>query len=368
MRLLVLIAFATVLALSACNRKVISLTPRLQTVFENTITICFVRVIVDVPDSAAVVWGDATVTLNVSVHPGGVDEVKALEQKFIDELKREKAINHNDVPLLISVDDVIHPEGRIVAGYEDFEAINGLRIRGYFRINNDGVVIDARPLREDKDETTRLINSIARRLRQREENEIPSEPGNCIQHAFLMDEPAPNKETLLEHVRVGFRLREFPDAHLSIYVAPSNPHGPEGDSLKEQFKRMKEGASSPEEKKAIADTRFFRKNPRQVSDWKTGYEVLMRTPDEEGVYAHHEFHMKFTGVPRDLLKPYADIQFQTGVAGNAAGAAKASLTDREAIAVWDKITSTIRVRPTGVASGPGHPAAGDAVSPPHDKR
>jgi hypothetical protein len=40
---------------------------------------------------------------------------------------------------------------------------------------------------------------------------------------------------------------------------------------------------------------------------------------------------------------------QTGVADNAAGATKASLTDEEAIAVWDKITSTIRVRPTSAA-------------------
>jgi hypothetical protein len=41
---------------------------------------------------------------------------------------------------------------------------------------------------------------------------------------------------------------------------------------------------------------------------------------------------------------------QTGVADNAAGATKASLTDEEAIAVWDKITNTIRVRPTGPAA------------------
>jgi len=41
---------------------------------------------------------------------------------------------------------------------------------------------------------------------------------------------------------------------------------------------------------------------------------------------------------------------QTGVSDNAAGATKASLTDEEAIAVWDKITSTIRVRPTNAVS------------------
>jgi uncharacterized Zn-binding protein involved in type VI secretion len=98
MRRLGFIAFATALALSACNRNVIPLTPRLQAMFEKTKTICFGRFMVDVPDSAAVVWGNATVPLGLRIHPDGVDEVKALEQKFIDELKSEKAINHNDIP------------------------------------------------------------------------------------------------------------------------------------------------------------------------------------------------------------------------------------------------------------------------------
>jgi hypothetical protein len=77
--------------------------------------------------------------------------------------------------------------------------------------------------------------------------------------------------------------------------------------------------------------------------------VLFRSPDEEDVHSFHDFRMKFIGVGHDPYKPYANIQFQTGVADNAAGATKASLTDEEAIAVWDKITSTIRVRPTTAA-------------------
>jgi hypothetical protein len=51
---------------------------------------------------------------------------------------------------------------------------------------------------------------------------------------------------------------------------------------------------------------------------------------------------------------------QTGVANNAAGATKPSLTDEEAIAVWDKITSTIRVRPT---SSTPEKTAGSSTQP-----
>ena len=329
----------------------------LQPVFEKTKAICFGRFVVDVPESAVVVWGEAIIPLTVSIYPDGIDEVKGLAEKFINELQSQKAIYLNDIPLLISVDDTHQPDGKIVAGYEGFEAIAELKINGYFKLNNDGFVINARPLKEHKDRATEKIKSIAQRLRQRAGNEIPNEPGNCIEYAFLPDAPNDDKEHPGELISIGFRLKEFPDSHFSIQIGPSNPHNPEGDSLKAQWKRIKEDPATPEEQKALANTKFFRESAREIHDWKTGYEVLTRSPDEDGSHSHHDFQMKFTGVPHDPFKPYADIQFQSGVADNAAGAAKASLTDEEAIAVWDKITSSIRVRPTSAA--PVKTAKGD---------
>lgn len=354
-RRLILVPLAAVsLLLAACDPhpkewktpNMTALTPRLQPLFEKTKTVCFGRFMVDVPASATVAWGRTIVPLDVTIYHDGVEEVKGLAQTFVDELKSEKAIYLNNIPLLISVDDMRQPEGQIVTGYDGFEAIGMLKISGYFKLNNDGVVIDARPLEEQKDETIADIKSMARRLRQRADDEAPAEPGNCIGHAFLPDKQNPTQDDLMEHIRIGFRLKEFPDAHFSIYVAPSNPHDPEGDSLQTQWKRIKGDPATLEEKAALAKIRFFRESPRQIQDWKTGYEVLVRNPDEEHVHSYHDFQAKFTGVPHDPFRPYADIQFQTGVGDNAAGATKASLTDDEAVAVWDKITSTIRVRPT----------------------
>lgn len=349
----------TLLALlSACKQHtnisesphMIQLSPRVAAAFEKVKTVCFGRFEVEVPENTQVTWGRALVPLAVDIYVDGVNEVKEMEKNFIDELKSEKAIYLNHVPLLISVTDVRDPDGRLVVGHDGFEAINGLRINRYFTLNNDGVVIETRPLRAHKDETIALINSTASRLRPRHENEIPDEPGNCIEHGFLPDLANPTKEDLMEHIRIGFRLKEFPDAHFSIYVAPSNPHDPESDSLETQFKRIKGDPATPEEMKVLSHIKYFRESPRKIHDWDTGYEVLMRTPDEDGSLSHHDFLMKFTGVPHNPYKPYADIQFQTGVVDDAAGAGKASLTDDEAVAVWDKITSTIRVRPTGASA------------------
>lgn len=353
-RLILIPLAAASLLLAACDphpkeRKtpnMTALTPRLQPLFEKTKTVCFGRFMVDVPASATIVWGGTDVPLGVTIYRDGVDEVKGLAQKFVDELKSEKAIYLNNIPLLISVDETRQPEGKIVTGYEGFEAMAELKISGFFRLNNDGVIIDARPLKRQKDEVIADIKSMARRLRQRADDEAPAEPGNCIEHFFLSDKQNPTQDDLMEHIRIGFRLKEFPDAHFSIYVAPSNPHNPEGDALQTQWKRIKEDPATPDEKAALAKIKFFRESTRQIRDWKTGYEVLVRNPDEEHVHSYHDFQVKFTGVPHDQFRPYADIQFQTGVGGNAAGSTKASLTDEEAIGVWDKITSTIRLRPT----------------------
>ncbi|UVW28617.1 T6SS immunity protein Tli4 family protein [Massilia sp. H6] len=323
-----------------------ALAPRLQPLFEKTKTVCFGRFMVDVPASASVVWGSTGVPLGVTVYHDGVEEVKGLAQKFIDELKSEQAIYLNNIPLLISVDDIRQPEGKIVTGYDGFEAIGLLKISGYFRMNSDGFIIDARPLEEQKDEVIADIQSMARRLRQRADDEAPAEPGNCLERAFLPDSPDDEKNHPGEFISIGFRLKEFPDAHLSIEVRPT-PRDPERASLKAQWKRMKEPLT-PEVDEVFAKVKYFRESPRHIRDWTTGYEVLMRAPDEKGVHSFHDFELRFTGVPNDPFKPYASVQLQTGVGNNAAGSTKASLTDEEAIAVWDRITSTIRVRPTSL--------------------
>lgn len=344
--------------LAACDRtpkewktlNMTSLTPRLQTIFDKSKTVCFGRFMIDVPESTTVVWGEADVPLAATIYPNGAGKVNALAEGFIDKLKGEKAINHDDVPLLISVDEVLQPEGKIVIGYENFQSISGIKINGYFRLDNDGVILNVNSFKEEKEGAVVLIKNFVKRLRKRAENEVPTEPGNCIEHGFLPDESGAFRKASGELVSIGFRLKEYPDVHLSIQIGPSNPHDPERDSLRAQWKRIKEDPATPEEQKALASTKFFRESPREIQDWKTGYEVLTRLPDENGSHSHHDFQIKFTGVPNDPIKPYADIQFQTGVSDNAAGATKASLTDEEAIAVWDKITSTIRVRPTSTVS------------------
>jgi hypothetical protein len=153
-------------------------------------------------------------------------------------------------------------------------------------LNNDGVVINARPLKPYRTRATASITSIARRLRQRAENEIPTEPGNCIEYAFLPDESGPQKEPPGELIRIGFRLKEFPDTHLSIQLRPSNPHYSESDSLEWQLERLEKNLKAEDPNHPQLKTRYFRRGPRQIHDLGNGFEALARSPEQA---ARHSF-------------------------------------------------------------------------------
>jgi hypothetical protein len=322
------------------------LTPRLQAVFEKTKTVCFGRFLVEVPETATVAWGKSSIELGIVVYSGGADKVRELAEKFVDELKNAKAMNHDYVPLFLAEEETAQPTGKIITGYEGFDAVNGLKIRGYFNWGDDGVIINALPLQENRSMALAEIKSIARRLRPRADDEIPPAHGNCLEHAFLADKLVAGTEPPNEHIRIGFRLSEFPDTHLSIYIAPPNRYNAESDTLEWQLNRREKAHRAENLTHLLLRTKYFRRGPRQIHDWLNGWEALSRSPDQSGVHGVHDFVMDVKGVLKDVYKPYADIRMQTGVRGNLAGAVKPSLTDDEAIAVWDRITSSIRVRPT----------------------
>lgn len=337
----------------AKDRKTVKMTllpPRLQTIFDNTKTVCFGRFMIDVPASATTAWGRASVPVTVLVYPNAFGEVRKEARQFIKELESERAINLNNIPLLISVEDVSRPEGQIVAGYEGFEAIGELAIRGFFKLNDAGVIVKTRPLLSIKDETTELIRGIARRIRERSETEVPAEPGNCIEYGFLPDESGTPKENPGELIEIGFRLKEFPDTQLSIAIRPAQPKFDESNTLEWQLARLERYLKAEGPNHIRLKTKYFRRGKRTIQNWGEGFEALSRSPEQPEIHSIHDFGMDFQGVAKDPLRPFINIQMQTGISDNEAGATKPLLSDAEAIAVWDKITSTIRVRPTGTAA------------------
>ncbi len=355
-RLSVIYLATASVVLSGCEHRqghkapsTIAVTPRIDAMFEKTKVVCFGRFIVDVPDTAQLVWGHASINLGIYIYQNGAAEVGEMARVFKEELKNTEAINHNYESILLSEEKVSESRGRIIAGYESFDSLNGIRINGYFTSGVDGFVVSARPLKDEMAETVSEIKDIAQRLRPRAAGEVPIERGNCLENFFLKDGVDTDAEPPVEHVRIGFRLKEFPDTHLSIYTAPPNLSTDESDTLEWQLARIEARQKAEDPNHPLLQTKYFRRGARRIHEWINGWEAVSRSPDRPGRNGTHEFVMDFKGVPKDVYKPYADIQMQTGVEGNTAGAIKPTLTDKEAVAVWDRITNSIRVRPTSAA-------------------
>jgi hypothetical protein len=84
----------------------------------------------------------------------------------------------------------------------------------------------------------------------------------------------------------------------------------------------------------------LREGKRDVQHWK-GEESLIRRPD-----GTHDFEWAFVGTPTDVANPseFHAAMF-TKVEANMVGAAKAaSVSNDEAVALWDKLLSGLKFR------------------------
>ena len=96
---------------------------------------------------------------------------------------------------------------------------------------------------------------------------------------------------------------------------------------------------------AYARIETLREGERAMGPWQ-GDELLERLPHHDGMPSVHSFRFITPGKAKDMLHPTVDLKLRTGVQENELAAVKPSLTDDETVALWDKLTSTIRVRPT----------------------
>jgi len=184
------------------------------------------------------------------------------------------------------------------------------------------------------------MNLIATRLRPRAADEIPSEPGICIDGGFIAEVGEPVRE----RVALGVRLAEFPDVHFSIeatkknVLVESDALAPRLDEAEREAKRLGQGDW-------YARIKVFRKGARFIENW-SGFEVLARKPAQASERESHDFAFLSHGEPKNPLLPVLDVMLHSGVRGNQKGGVKPSITDEEAVVLWDKLTNSIRVRPT----------------------
>lgn len=317
----------------------VKLSPRLRAIFEKTKILCFGRYAIEVPEEAQLIIGDGTFRSSFEVVAGTLAEAKRRADNRIGKLKWE--------------DDTAESTFRGPGPVEDswqmryfenkyYKEDNALFFETYIaRDNRIFILGDA----AEKGETESLVAARqvawANSLRVRADNEVPPEPGFCVEHGFMLGD----RYDYQEQINAGIYLPSFPDVAFSV----SSNKDAYMDYDKARFEEMKrnelpllariqsaqkiQGASYPKRD-------VLREGKRDVQHWK-GEESLFVRPD--GV---HDFEWAFVGTPGDVANPSElHSAMFTKVEHNLVGGAnKASISNDEAVALWDKLLSSLKFR------------------------
>lgn len=355
------LAFSSLLLLLGCDLNpkewkvpnMTALTPRLQSLFEKTVQVCFGRFVIEVPSSAKIVWGASDIPLGVKVYLNKADDIQKILTDHESKLKSEERFSPGkSLTLYMETIDGAAKGQKTIISQQTFSSTGMLKVESFFKMGAHLVMLDALPLEEQKAEVLEDINDMALRLRPRQAHEVPVESGTCVEGAFMADHTSTVKNSAkTEFIQIGFSLPEFPDMNLSIQLLPGRTSTSKSNTVKHQLEQADKAPAG-----TYVETVYLRRGERLVNDWTDGFEALTRSAgsqDKELVmHPHHEFILDVQGETGNIFKPHAKVEMYTSVANNKIGATKASLTDAEAIALWDKLTGSIRVRPVKAAPKP----------------
>lgn len=314
-----------------------TLSPRLQPLFEKTRTICFGRFLMQIPATATVVYGPAEVETPIEYFEGhGAKVAEHLAARLAEVKKEQEFLLKDDfltLPLFGKVIDGAIPGQKIVFGSKNQI---GYTIYSFVPVGKDLFVQHLNSVLPQNDRI-KTLNKVAVNLRFRSENEIPSGPGTCIEGGFVQ------LEQKYERVTVGVRLKEFPDVHFSVEVHKNQERLAESGRMDLMREQAKEDAEKRGLGSLFARIKIFRQETRQLGAWK-GMEIATRTPAHDDDTEAHEFRFQSLGAVNDPLQPHLDVRLDSGMKNDRRASVKPSITDEEAIALWDKLTNSIRVR------------------------
>ncbi|MES2741403.1 MAG: T6SS immunity protein Tli4 family protein [Pseudomonadota bacterium] len=324
----------------------VKLSERLQMLFAKTKLICFGRYAMEVPQEAQLLWGTAGIAGDVEIINGGLT---ASQKRVAEDIA--KIMHDSD-----TAEITYNREGPVEASwqirYYESDLDKKYKIHIFNTYVNKGeltFILGGSVGQVDTEEVAAAKQGErAKSLRLRAADEVPDESGYCIDHAFMASKLYAEQET----VNIGIYLPSLPDVAFSI---GSNKDA-YGDLPKQEFEKSTRGklsllarieAAKQDQGLFYPSRTVLREGKRDVQHWH-GEESLIKRAD-----GTHDFEWAFVGTPTDVANPseYNAVMF-TKVEHNVVGAASAaSVSDDEAVALWDRLLSGLKFR----AKVPGAP-------------
>jgi hypothetical protein len=209
---------------------------------------------------------------------------------------------------VVSYKDIVKIEGHVHSQGTSFDISGGVRYEG------------------DIDKLENLVS----RLRVREPDSVPLESGFCIDRGVIVGSENLSRS---EGITVFAGYENSKDVSV---VIDSTAGTKAPDTLLQRI------AASTIRKEFPSSFKNLRIGARQISEHK-GEEVLTRVIEDDG-RSNHKFVWESIPEKKDIYRPQITMELSTGFNTEDARN-KTPFTDREAVALWDRITASLRNRP-----------------------
>lgn len=315
-----------------------------EDIFGQTKTLCVGRFLVDVPMTATVAYGTTWVPYDIERLVGEADNIGEHLMRLNKELEEARFLAHKDLLKENSVLGKVLPGS--VEGQRTFIGLNkGMaafhHVWSLIPLGRDLYIASGSPSGRG-DAYLKVVHEfhdLAKRMSVLAPGEIPGESGFCIDGALVRDSLTPR----VEKIQLGVRLNEYPDVHFSIQLVRKD-YVVESDAIEPRLNQAEHDAIANGSGEWYSRIKVLRKGSRTLGPWK-GFEALAHIPPQRGLHDTHDFNFVALGIPKNPLVPTIDMKLDTGVQDNQAGAARPSISDRDALYIWDRITKSIRLRP-----------------------
>ncbi|GJI99010.1 hypothetical protein RugamoR57_57280 [Duganella caerulea] len=300
-------------------------------------TLCFGRFLIDVPAGAHIreLGQQATIMYGEIRSESLSGGVEAFTKKMAArELDARKGKNPKDYQF-VEVKKTAVPNTRIFISSDDVFGEKLFRLEMYHWDSGILYSLAQGPYEEEK--IGRIVQgletSLIAHLRPRAQGEIPSEPGFCFKDGFVANDGV---EEHFEEARMQINFKEWPDVWVSVYSQTVPKAG--------DLSLLQRLAQHPDSSLEKANIKTFRQRKREVNGFK-GEEVLDLLPTEEGI-KQHLFTWEAVGAVKNIFAPLLSVEFETATLPPNGPRPRPSLTDDQAIKLYDTIVNSIRLRPT----------------------
>jgi hypothetical protein len=282
-------------------------------------------------------------------------EVKAKEQEF-------KNLKHQDFGNRYIQTYGLGGKGVSVWGYEfgSVSSINGKHYKTSHNYFYSEVPFRVWYLKFDiapdtSPESQNYLNKLARELRPLADGEVPKEPGFVVKGGIVR-----TQEWRAEGATLGFSLPFFknpidPSTSLVSFSLNSLSMGVNGDKLLERLSPIQSTLL------ALSGVRVIRKGERTINGL-AGEEYLYRERSKDGRWTVYSFRWELAAKAENIYQPQTSMFMNVKLPVTVEYPEPPFKSDEEALAFWDAVTSTLRLRP--MQGRDGQAMAPDSSPPP----